>query len=196
MRKYLIFLVVSLFLAAMTVYLVSVTNPLEETAQRLLITSQKVTDDPAFIEALQQLKSQGLLIQYLNWRSILPVFITAAGAGVSLFIFVHMILDKLFWKKFYEQPSVLIALRRGVMLLLAFVFYLFCQLYAVDIGIFGLGALFLLLIEIIVYRVFNARDGEGEETNSEISLEPADLLPDPSPAPAPQNTLETSDVNS
>lgn len=49
-------------------------------------------------------------IKNIGVASVLFVITTAA-----LFTFLHLILDKLFFRKFYEKPRMMLALRRGIL---------------------------------------------------------------------------------
>ena len=57
----------------------------------------------------------------LDIRSLLVVSVVFILAFVNIFAFFHLLIDKFFFKKFYEKPKVLVSVRRGVLLGVLFV---------------------------------------------------------------------------
>lgn len=52
----------------------------------------------------------------LNISSFAIVTVVFLALVASLFTFFHLILDKLFFRKFYEGPKIFMAVRRGILL--------------------------------------------------------------------------------
>ncbi|MDD3648295.1 MAG: hypothetical protein PHS44_07420 [Candidatus Dojkabacteria bacterium] len=48
-----------------------------------------------------------------NFTIVTILFITVVA---SMFTFIHLVVDKIFFRKFYEGPKVFVGLRRGVLL--------------------------------------------------------------------------------
>lgn len=130
-------------------------DPVLET-QRDLDNLDFVTQEET-VETVVDLYRRGLLFNYLRVPALTSVlsgiFLTILGAVG----FLHLIIDKLFYKKFYEKPNLLLAIRRSalwgallpLLVLLGVLNYLTLALAVTVILIFALFE--LLLSSIISY---------------------------------------------
>lgn len=154
MRKLLISLVLAVFLIVISVYLLRTLNPFDTEATREIISAEKIRTVTDFSFLVQELMSKGLIWDYINLRNFLLVTGSISAAYISLFTFIHLILDKLFFRKFYQQASLSMALRRGVLSALAIVGALVTQMYGFELYVAGLWVLLLLIIEVLTWKFF------------------------------------------
>jgi Ca2+/Na+ antiporter len=98
----------------------------------------------AFVEDSIQL---GLITQLLNLNNIV-IWLALLGAGViSGFMSVHLFIDKMFFKRFFEPPDLWLAARRGVIIYLAMVALVILRLIA---ALFWYNALSVVLLAFLI----------------------------------------------
>lgn len=68
----------------------------------------------------------------------------------GLFVILHLLVDKLFFKLFYEKPNFSNAYRRGVFFVILIIYRIISEFYKLDINFFVSLVLFLILIEYVV----------------------------------------------
>ena len=135
-------------------YLVHTLNPFDTEATREIISAEKIRTVTDFGFLVQELMSKGLVWDYINLRNFSLVVGSIAAAYVSLFTFLHLIIDKLFFRKFYQQASLGMAIRRGVLSALAILGALVSQMYGLELYVAGLWLLLMLIIELVVWKFF------------------------------------------
>lgn len=102
---------------------------------------QQITSQSGTRERVEELYTRGVLVEFLYPQGAAAFLIGLALSILSFFAAIHLALDKLFFKRFYEQPSLFPAVRRGVLLAL-----FIC-------GLFIFAAYNLFLIRILVLYV-------------------------------------------
>lgn len=83
-------------------------SKIEEYIERFDI---KTNED--FRDFIQESEEAGIIFDYLNLRNVIIVHLIGLIAAISSLALVHMIVDKLFFKKFFEEPNVYTAVRRA-----------------------------------------------------------------------------------
>jgi len=68
-------------------------------------------------------------------------------------MFLHITIDKLFFRKFYEQPSVQLALRRGVLVCFGLVSVFIYRLFAAEWYLVVLTIVLLIIVELMISRM-------------------------------------------
>lgn len=154
MRKYWISLIIGIGLLGAAVYLVSILNPFNETLVQELIDSKIINSIGEFNEYVSEMTQQGLLWDLLNVRNVIILGLVIIGAVTGIFTFFHLIIDRLFVKKFYEQPSLVIAVRRGIFLGIFLVGLVVIKLYAFEWYVFILWGALVLIVELVIWKTF------------------------------------------
>lgn len=172
MQKYLIPFGLSVSLFALTAYLLTILNPFDEAAISELISSQSIKSSTEFIELIKELIAKGLVTDYLNFKNILIISATGLAAIICLFFVIHLIVDKLFIKKFYEQPSMFNAGRRGVMVALAIAGIVISKVYGGEWYYALIWGALVLVIELLLTRIFHrpVATKEGEVTEEPMTF--------------------------
>ena len=57
----------------------------------------------------------GIVWEFLDVRILISWIFILAGFVISLFTSIHLFIDKLFFRKFFESPNIRPAIRRGIM---------------------------------------------------------------------------------
>lgn len=172
MQKYLIPFGLAIALIILTAYLLTILNPFDEAAAATLISSQSIKSSTEFIELVKELTAKGLIFDYLNIKNILIIAATGLSSLICLFFTLHLIVDKLFIKKFYEQPSIFTAARRAVLFALAIAGSIVSRVYGGEWYYALVWAGLMLVIELLLWKVFQkpAVEGTGEGEDSERKL--------------------------
>ncbi len=89
----------------------------------------------------------GLITQLLNMNNIVIWLVLLGAAVLSGFMSVHLFVDKLFFKRFFEQPDLWLAARRGVIMYLALVALVILRLIA---ALFWYNALSVVLLAFLI----------------------------------------------
>jgi hypothetical protein len=112
----------------------------------------------AFVEDSIQL---GLITQLMNLNNIVVWLVLLGAAVVSGFMSVHLFIDKMFFKRFFEQPDLWLAARRGVIIYLAMVSLVILRLIAALFWYNALSVVLLaLLIELGITSFLKNRSGD------------------------------------
>lgn len=173
MRKYLLPLVISIFLSLVSVYLLRNLNPFDAESLQTLVVGQRIQVQEELISELQSLASKGLIWEYLNLRNIgliLAVIGAAAVAGLTL---VHLVVDKLFFKQFYQKPDLFTAIRRGALVFITLVALAGVRLLAGQWYLYlGVLAVAIALEVVFVNLLFKeqALESDGDKPISTIRL--------------------------
>lgn len=121
---------------------------------------------------IQQLIDRGLIIPYLSPNFFLIDILILSG--VFCFIYaVHLLIDKLFFREFYQNPSNKIALRRAAIITIVIFSLRVLRLYRVEFQILIIPIFIGGIIEFLVWNMNKANEveniaiGEGEENISE-----------------------------
>lgn len=179
MRRIGIAFVISLFLLGVTGYLAVTLNPLSETAINTLVQTEGIKSQAELSTHLQVLIQKGVIWDYLNWKNILILIVVGIGAVTTTIAWTHMVFHKLFWAKFYEQPAIVIAVRRGIFVSLAIVGILITKLWAFDLYVYGLWIAFLVIVELVIWKVFQKvpePDEVQEKTTFQLFIQKLRLI--------------------
>jgi hypothetical protein len=80
-----------------------------------LLEQQSITTNSEVVSLIGGLYSKGLLDKYLNQQALLAFLVSVGFIFVGIIGTFHLTIDKLFFKKFYENPDQLKALRRALL---------------------------------------------------------------------------------
>ncbi len=117
MRFTWVFLILALLFGYLTNYIWHTQTPFQKDrlTQDFLI-EEIVTNEQAIL-FIQENVELGTIYHYLNIKNLIVLFVFASLSLGSFIIFTHTLIDKLFFKKYYEEANMKIALRRAVMLI-------------------------------------------------------------------------------
>lgn len=109
-----IFLVLALFSFYIANFLYRNQSPWNKVKINQELATESVKTNTDAIRHIQDIQDVGLIWDYINLRSFLLLFVFVDAGVACAFGSVHSFADKLFFKKFYEEPDWKIALRRGL----------------------------------------------------------------------------------
>ncbi len=120
MKKVLISLTIGVFSIVLFLYLVDTLSPWNEVILREYIEKFSIDSGTEFNEFIDDSINAGIIFDYLNLKNVFILFGFGFTAAVSFLASLHMFVDKLFFKKFYEDPNTTTAIRRSIWVPLLF----------------------------------------------------------------------------
>ncbi len=176
-RKIMLVIIIGLVFLLFGAFLSYTSSPFKEDVINDVIIKNQITEDTVNLleDYIQDQITKGLIFDivsrnfYLVWGLI--------GVGVVFIIAgVHMFIDKLFFKKFYEPPYIIPAFRRAILFVIAVSITFvakFINLQGVELGVILLS---LLLIEaVFVYEALRRTKKRGISGGPGASLASSNL---------------------
>lgn len=80
-----------------------------------VLETQEITTQADTVKLLQKYYQRGILTNYYDQKGVRLVLLAILLLASTAIADVHLIVDKLFYKKFYEQPNIIKATRRGLL---------------------------------------------------------------------------------
>lgn len=154
MKKVIIFFLIGVFLFIVAKYFYENSSPFNLTEIQTVVEDNKVKsgDWDGLNTAILELVKTGRIIKYLAPDAYIEGVIIAASI-FCIFVSIHLVIDKIFFKDFYETASLSDAFRRGLLLSLTLYVLVYLKLYSVEVYILLLMPIFVLLLEVI-YTIY------------------------------------------
>ncbi len=146
MRKSLISLLIAVFFSVLLTFISYSYSPFDNTGLENIVQRYGITEEAEFREIIAKSVDLGVVWEFLDLRVLTAWSVALAGLVISFIVFLHLTIDKLFFKQFFEQPDVLIALRRGA--LIFFVVYMFLGLHLMGALVWYTAVITILLLTI------------------------------------------------
>ena len=162
MKKIFIALIISIFISILFLYLANSLSPWNREVLNSYIDKYSITSGFEFNEFVSNSISSGIIFDYLDLKNILIIALFITVAFTSILSTIHLIIDKLFFKKFYEQPNHTLAIRRSFWIPFGLILYNLLRLFG---GINILGVLIVVSF-IIVVIVIEVNDYKGRRRES------------------------------
>jgi len=143
---------IALFLAVLTgglILYITSRFPPYEFEKLMQINGQSTIDVSVLTDNIDQMIEYGLVLPIIDTKIMGIVCLLGFVFVVSLIGGLHMLVDKLFYKKFYEDPRAWPALRRGILIFLIFLGLVFFRL----IGGLNLTNAFLIIFLCLILEI-------------------------------------------
>ena len=128
MRRVIIALFLSFLFIGIGIYISSSTSPFNlDNVKRIAQTDNLLTDQAFFLKFGDYL-SNGFIWDMLDIKQFNSWVVVWSLGAISLFSFFHLLVDKLFFRKFYEEPSIFDAVRRGFLIVIIFIGAIYLRL--------------------------------------------------------------------
>lgn len=103
----------------------------------------------------------------IDVRSLIVVSVTAVCSVSSIFSVIHQIVDKLFFRKFYEKARIGLSIRRGVFLSGGLISLVWLRIFGFwEWHVIALTLCIPVLFEILFSNVHRVEDNDKEEARS------------------------------
>ncbi len=150
--RYLWVLVVSAFVFGyIAQYLFVSTSPWDKEKLIADFGRDEVVSQDQAIVFLDDAIELGLVSKYLNFINLGLLLLFSSLSVGCVIVFVHLVIDKLFFKKFYEEPNLKQALRRAALANLFIVLLILLRLFAL-LDIYT-GLIFLAIVIFVEYSL-------------------------------------------
>jgi len=106
-------------------------------------------EDEEFNNLISNITKPENILNYLLPEAYITLFLLIFILW-GLFVILHLLVDKLFFKLFYEKPNFANAYRRGVFFVILIIYRIISEFYKLDINFFMSLVLFLILMEYVV----------------------------------------------
>jgi hypothetical protein len=162
MRKIIIALFVSVLLISVGIYISVNISPFKNDTVLKVAQTDNILTNEKFIASLTTYINNGYVWDFLNIQNFFSWLAVWSLSFISLFSFFHLLLDKLFFRKFYEDPGVFKALRRGLFLCICLVGTVFLRLINgfVWYNVLSIFILFLC-IELVIINLTKKKSPEN-----------------------------------
>ena len=130
MHRILLCFIAAVIFTFTAIYVTNTVSPWNIDNLELVIERNEIETGTEFSEYIYELKERGLVWEVINKPNLALWLGLWAGSIISTFSFAHMSIDKLFFKRFFEQPNLFRALRRGTWLYATTVAWLLLKLFA------------------------------------------------------------------
>jgi hypothetical protein len=158
MKRTAIAFLITVFLVIIGLYITYYQNPFILGQVQIAAKRDNILTDEAFLAHLGTYIDDGLIWQLLNIKQLIAWLGIWSGVIIGIIATFHLFFDKLFFRKFYEEPDILLAVRRGAYLALTLLGAIFLRLIN---GLFWYNitsiALLFLFIEILLLSISKER---------------------------------------
>ena len=113
MRTAAIFVLLTVFFGFVFLFLLDNQPPLDTERLMADLESEGIYTQTGTIQYIEESINLGILSEYVDYKSLLLVGIFFSAAVFSILSSVQILIDKLFFKKFYENPRYPVAYRRA-----------------------------------------------------------------------------------
>ncbi len=158
MRKSLVSLLIAIFFLVLLVFISYQYSPFDDSGLQGIIQRYGITESDEFREIVSRSVDLGVVWEFLNFKVIIAWSMALAGVVVSFIVSLHLAIDKLFFKQLFEQPNLLTAMRRGI--LVFFVIYMFLGLHLLGAFVWYTASITILLLGIFEIGVVYLRRGK------------------------------------
>ncbi len=112
--------------------------------------------------ALVPYKEEGML-DVRNLAIVSVVLILAIGSVIT---FLHLLIDKVFFRKFYQKPRLILAVRRGFLLGLLLAGLAWIRIFGFwEVKVVALYILLMILIELLMMAISGGKDKKSKVKN-------------------------------
>jgi len=147
MKRVVILLALGIFLLFVARYFVINFSPFNLAQIQHLVEANNIKPGEwdSLNNSIQILIDKNQILNYLSNNAYIASSIFVIGV-LCLFIGIHLVIDKFFFKNFYEKASVFDAVRRGMLLCVGISLTVYLKLYGLDIQT-------ILLIDILIFAI-------------------------------------------
>jgi hypothetical protein len=120
MRKVLIFLALSVLFFGLLSFMLNNLEIMSQEQLEIFKNDFGIQDYDSFLLVFEQIKQRGISFNYINVNNFFALISVFTLGLQTTLCSVHLFVDKLFFKTFYQQPNLSLALRRSIVVSLFF----------------------------------------------------------------------------
>ncbi|BCX13641.1 MAG: hypothetical protein KatS3mg085_173 [Candidatus Dojkabacteria bacterium] len=148
MKLSLISFILGIFFAGLTYYFYSYESPFKQEKLQEIIEFREIEpNEKNLLQAeISFIIEKGLVFEYLSTNAYLALACLNLSI-VSVFLSLHLIIDKLFFKTLIDPPNYSLAFRRSIVFLVALVLFFYFKLQAVEFPALLLTFVIAIILE-------------------------------------------------
>ena len=157
-----IFLSLGVLLSILAFYFIVNSSPIPEETLQTIIQEEQIGEDEEIVlwNHLEEKAKEGLIFEYLA-NEVYIVFGLIAGALFFYLSSIHLVVDKLGFKKYYESANTFAAIRRSSLIIAALILFMYLYLLRTEPYIYVTAPLLLFVLE-ISYSLMTQRKSKPE----------------------------------
>ncbi|MBD3279902.1 hypothetical protein GF389_00040 [Candidatus Dojkabacteria bacterium] len=166
MRTAAIFALLTVFFGFVSFFLLDNQSPLDTEALMADLDSEGINTQAGTIAYIEESIELGTLPEYVDYQNLLLVGVFFSGAVFSLLSSVQILIDKLFFKKFYENPRYPVAYRRAGLVIAGIDSLVLLRIF-LGFDLIIAGTIIVLLMIIEGFLTFGAKNLEQSENSKD-----------------------------
>jgi len=194
MKNVLIFLILGGFFSLLLFYILKEFSPFELSKIDTLIKTNALNPGEwdKLNSILKDIIDQGKVFEYLSNIAYIAFGVLLA-AIFSFFTALHLFVDKLFFKNYYEKPSLFDAMRRAILLVATIALVVYMKLSLLENTVIVLVPVSAVIIELIFVSTINPFINKRIKKNTPVE-KPLEVKPqEPKDLPSEDDKDENSD---
>lgn len=171
MNKVVVFLVLGIFFSVIGIYIFQNFTPLDTEKIQEIVVAEEIEDGDweSLNSKIQELARRGVITEYLSSSAYLGL-LSLLSAVFSFFTLLHLLVDKLFFKNFYETPSLFNAVRRGIFLDIAILLVIYMHIVRLELYMIILAPVTVFVAELVFTSYFKTHKKQEVKTASDRTL--------------------------
>jgi hypothetical protein len=164
LKKALISLIITIFSSLLFLYLINELSVWDQAYIDNYIDQYSIDTNTEFNDFLEEARNQGVILDFLNKRNIIIIHVVGIVAATALLSTIYLIINKLFFKKYFESPDHVEAIRRSLWIPITIAFLNFLRLLgSFNMIYFIIIIIFFLLIVLIEFTFIS----DNKDINTE-----------------------------
>ena len=151
MKRALIVLGIAALMLGLIIYIGFTFSPYDSAKLTQIASAVGFSDPMTLTDNVQDIINYGLVFPLLDTKVFYIMLLLGFAFTVTLVGGLHMLIEKLFYKKFYEEPRIWPALRRGIILYLVIVGIIFFRIIG---GLMWQNAALIIILGIVLELLF------------------------------------------
>ncbi len=149
-KRITIFFILGIFFGVFAFYFTNQFSPFNVSKIQDYADEHEIPDEEVLTNELKTLIDEGEILDYLSSNAYIA-FVMTLLSFFFLLSAIHLTIDKLFFKKFYEPASMFDALRRSLIVVVVLGILVYLNLYGADaLTMAGVGVI-AILIEVFTF---------------------------------------------
>lgn len=169
MRRVGLYLILGIIFAIISYALLQELSPFNQQKIEELIESKEIEEEDfeKLNNEIDIVIQRGLIFNYLSENAYIVAFCILLSI-FCLFVSIHLVLDKIFFKNFYENASHFDALRRGFLLILSIALFIFAKLSRAETYVLILLVIVPIVIEVVIKVYFKKEAVELDKPTERV----------------------------
>jgi len=123
MKRIIPIIIIAIFAIGLFFYFINNLSPWNGEIIDRYIGTYNISTGSEFQEFINDSIKAGIIFDYLDIKNVFLIIICGLISASASLTAIHLIIDKLFFKKFYEEPNLSVAFRRSLYIPCVFIIF-------------------------------------------------------------------------